>query len=86
MQIFVETLLGNTIAVDVALSDTIEHLKAQISRKEGHPPDLQCLTFAGKLLEAGRTLESYKIQKEAARRCAERPTTGRAARVRSSGL
>ena len=72
MQIFVKTLTGKTVPLDVCRQHTPVQLKLMIQDMEGIPPGQQRLIFAGKQLhdegdeeaERDMTLEDYNIQRE----------------------
>ncbi|KAG1680116.1 hypothetical protein FOA52_000229 [Chlamydomonas sp. UWO 241] len=63
-QMFVKTLTGKNIALEVESSNTIESIRIEIQDKDGYPPDMQRLIFGGKQLEGGHTLADYKIPRE----------------------
>ena len=64
MQLFVQTLSGQTITFDVDGTDTIDNIKVKTREQDALPPEQQRLIFAVKQLEEGRALTDYIIHKE----------------------
>lgn len=64
MQIFVKTLTGKTIILDVKPGEFIHKVKAKIQEKEGIPPDEQRLIWAGIQLEERHTLWCLGVLRE----------------------
>ena len=64
MQIFIKTLSGKTVTLDVEPSDTIAQVKFKLHLKEGMNPQLVSLNFRGIRLDCERTLSDYNVQKE----------------------
>lgn len=62
IQLFVKTLAGKTITLDVETTDSIETVKRKIQDKDGVPHDQQRLVVAGKNLQDGSVLDNYNVQ------------------------
>jgi ubiquitin len=65
MQLFVKTLTGKTVSIEVEEGESIEDVKAKISEKEGIPPEQQRLIFGGQQLQDAKTLEDYDVGDDA---------------------
>jgi len=64
MCIFVKTLNGKTITIEVDAEEEVSKIKWKIKDKEGIPPHEQRLIYAGKQLEDDQKLASYNIQRD----------------------
>ncbi|RXK37631.1 ubiquitin-40S ribosomal protein S27a [Tremella mesenterica] len=64
MQIFVKTLPGTTLTLDLNSETTVDNVKSLITLRQGIPESEQRLVFGGKQLQDGRTLGEYDVQKE----------------------
>merc|ERR1719232_2423131 len=65
MQLFVKTLTGKTVTIEVEEGESIEDVKAKISEKEGIPPEQQRLIFGGQQLQDGKTIDDYDVGDDA---------------------
>jgi len=64
-QLFVKTLTGKTVTIEVEEGESIEDVKAKIAEKEGIPPEQQRLIFGGQQLQDAKTLEDYDVGDDA---------------------
>uniref|UniRef100_A0A7S1BNC3 Ubiquitin-like domain-containing protein n=3 Tax=Corethron hystrix TaxID=216773 RepID=A0A7S1BNC3_9STRA len=65
MQLFVKTLTGKTVSIEVEAGEAIEDVKAKIAEKEGIPPEQQRLIFGGQQLQDGKTINDYDLGDDA---------------------
>lgn len=65
MQLFVKTLTGKTVSIEVEEGESIEDVKAKIAEKEGIPAEQQRLIFGGQQLQDQKTLQDYDVGDDA---------------------
>jgi ubiquitin len=65
MQIFVRTITGKNLTLEVDPTDSVKALKEKIQEKEAIPESQQRLIFAGKQLADERTMADYNVQNSA---------------------
>ena len=53
-----------SLTLEVESGDSIENVKAKIKDETGYPEAFQVLKYEGEVLENGRTLADYNVQKE----------------------
>ena len=63
-EIYLKTLTGKTVTIQVKGTDTIESVKKQLETKEGIAADQQRLIFSGKELENEHLVSDYNFRKE----------------------
>jgi hypothetical protein len=64
MQIFVQTLKGKTITLNVSSTDSIDVVKCKIYNRIGIPTDNQRIVFSSNYLDGSKTLSHYNIKNE----------------------
>ena len=64
MQIFVQTLKGKTITLNVSITDSIDVIKCKIYNRVLIPTDNQRIVFSSNYLDGSKTLAHYNIKND----------------------
>ncbi|KAA6379107.1 MAG: putative Ubiquitin [Streblomastix strix] len=64
-EIFVKTLTGKTLTLQVRQTDTVLQVKQKIQELERVPPCQQRLVFARREMEDDQSLQDYNVQRDA---------------------